>query len=256
MADIRPDALDRLGLTARESEVLRAAAVFEGEAELAWELFLSLHAVSERLARLEAKLEVRTAGEAALARVPAETVPRSPRCSGRPAGRSIEAEVLEGRPPKTLDAPRREHVSLLPRRLGPADDPRCTRSLSRLAPVTAPARRARSAIRCPGARAGRRDRGRCDHASTSVRMRWSVPAGAVASALARRCATALGSSRPAPAGPRSAGRGRCGSGARATASLTSSDSQPVSATSRREEHRIPSRVGGRRKRGAPRGRPP
>jgi hypothetical protein len=37
----RQDALDRLGLTARESEVLRAAAVMEGEVELAWELFLS-----------------------------------------------------------------------------------------------------------------------------------------------------------------------------------------------------------------------
>ena len=64
VANIRPDVLDRLGLTARESEVLRAAAVIEGEAELAWELFLSLHAVRERLARLEAKLGVRTAGDA------------------------------------------------------------------------------------------------------------------------------------------------------------------------------------------------
>jgi DNA-binding CsgD family transcriptional regulator len=44
--------------------VLRAATVIEGEAELAWELFLSLHAVRERLARLEAKLGVRTAGDA------------------------------------------------------------------------------------------------------------------------------------------------------------------------------------------------
>ena len=64
VADIRSDALDRLGLSARESEVLRAAAVIEGEAELAWELFLSLHAVRERLARLEAKLGVHTAGDA------------------------------------------------------------------------------------------------------------------------------------------------------------------------------------------------
>jgi DNA-binding CsgD family transcriptional regulator len=64
VASFRPDALDRLGLTARESEVLRAAAVIEGEAELAWELFLSLHAVRERLARLGAKLGVRTAGDA------------------------------------------------------------------------------------------------------------------------------------------------------------------------------------------------
>jgi len=64
VAGFRPDALDRLGLTARESEVLRAATVIEGEAELAWELFLSLHAVRERLARLQAKLGVRTAGDA------------------------------------------------------------------------------------------------------------------------------------------------------------------------------------------------
>jgi DNA-binding CsgD family transcriptional regulator len=64
VASFRPDALDRLGLTARESEVLRAATVIEGEAELAWELCLSLHAVRERLARLQAKLGVRTAGDA------------------------------------------------------------------------------------------------------------------------------------------------------------------------------------------------
>jgi DNA-binding CsgD family transcriptional regulator len=64
VAGLRPDALARLGLTARESEVLRAAEVIQGEAELAWELFLSLHAVRERLARLEAKLGVRTAAGA------------------------------------------------------------------------------------------------------------------------------------------------------------------------------------------------
>jgi DNA-binding CsgD family transcriptional regulator len=64
VAGLRPDALARLGLTARESEVLRAATVIQGEAELAWELFLSLHAIRERLARLEAKLGVRTAGDA------------------------------------------------------------------------------------------------------------------------------------------------------------------------------------------------
>jgi len=34
------------------------------EADIAWELFLSLHAVRERLARLEAKLGVQTAAEA------------------------------------------------------------------------------------------------------------------------------------------------------------------------------------------------
>src|SRR5215208_7308438 len=35
VTSFRPDALDRLGLTARESDVLRAATVIEGEAELA-----------------------------------------------------------------------------------------------------------------------------------------------------------------------------------------------------------------------------
>jgi DNA-binding CsgD family transcriptional regulator len=60
----RPEALGRLGLTARETEVLVAATVIEDEAELAWELFLSLHAVRDRLERLEAKLGVRTAGDA------------------------------------------------------------------------------------------------------------------------------------------------------------------------------------------------
>ena len=64
VASFRPDALDRLGLTARETEVLRAATVIEDEADIAWELFLSLHAVRERLARLEAKLGVRTAADA------------------------------------------------------------------------------------------------------------------------------------------------------------------------------------------------
>jgi DNA-binding CsgD family transcriptional regulator len=55
--------VERLGLTARESEVLRADTVIESEAELAWGLFLSLHAIRERLARLEAKLGVRMAGD-------------------------------------------------------------------------------------------------------------------------------------------------------------------------------------------------
>ena len=44
--------------------MLRAAAVIDDEAEIAWELFLSLHAVRERLAHLEAKLGVRTAADA------------------------------------------------------------------------------------------------------------------------------------------------------------------------------------------------
>ena len=64
VASFRVDVLERLGLTARETEVLRAAAAIDDEAELAWELFLSLHAVRERLARLEAKLGAHTAGDA------------------------------------------------------------------------------------------------------------------------------------------------------------------------------------------------
>jgi DNA-binding CsgD family transcriptional regulator len=64
IASFRPDALHRLGLTPREIEVLRVATAIEDEADIAWELFLSLHCVRERLARLEAKLGVHTAGEA------------------------------------------------------------------------------------------------------------------------------------------------------------------------------------------------
>jgi DNA-binding CsgD family transcriptional regulator len=64
VASFRADALERLGLTPRETEVLHAATVIQDEAEIAWELFLSLHAVRERLARLEAKLGVRTAAGA------------------------------------------------------------------------------------------------------------------------------------------------------------------------------------------------
>jgi DNA-binding CsgD family transcriptional regulator len=64
VASFRAVALDRLGLTPRETEVLRAAAVIDDEPEIAWDLFLSLHAVRERLARLEAKLGVHTAAEA------------------------------------------------------------------------------------------------------------------------------------------------------------------------------------------------
>jgi DNA-binding NarL/FixJ family response regulator len=44
--------------------VLRAAAPTRDEAEIARELFLSLHAVRQRLERLEAKLGVRPAAEA------------------------------------------------------------------------------------------------------------------------------------------------------------------------------------------------
>jgi DNA-binding CsgD family transcriptional regulator len=64
VASFRPEALDRLGLTRREIEVLRAATVVMNEADVAFELFLSLHAVRERLAHLKAKLGVRTAGDA------------------------------------------------------------------------------------------------------------------------------------------------------------------------------------------------
>jgi DNA-binding CsgD family transcriptional regulator len=64
VASFRTAALDGLGLTARETEVLRTAAVIGDEADIAWELFLSLHAVRERLARLEAKLGVLTAADA------------------------------------------------------------------------------------------------------------------------------------------------------------------------------------------------
>ena len=56
----RPEALRRLGLTLRESEVLGIAAAIEGEQEIAAELFLSLHAVHERLEHIEAKLDVST----------------------------------------------------------------------------------------------------------------------------------------------------------------------------------------------------
>ena len=64
VASFRPEALRRLGLSARETEVLCAATAMHDEADIAWELFLSLHAVRERLARLEAKLGVHTAVEA------------------------------------------------------------------------------------------------------------------------------------------------------------------------------------------------
>ncbi len=64
VASFRPDALDRLGLTPRETEVLCAARTIEEEADIAWELCLSLHAVRDRLAHLEAKLGVQTAADA------------------------------------------------------------------------------------------------------------------------------------------------------------------------------------------------
>jgi DNA-binding CsgD family transcriptional regulator len=72
VTSFRPEALDRLGLTPRETEVLRAAAVIADAADIAWELFLSLHAVRQRLAHLQDKLRVRTAAEA-VARALAES---------------------------------------------------------------------------------------------------------------------------------------------------------------------------------------
>jgi len=64
VARFRTDALDRLGLTPGETEVLCAAAILDDEAEIAWDLFLSLRAVRARLAGLEAKLGVHTASDA------------------------------------------------------------------------------------------------------------------------------------------------------------------------------------------------
>ena len=64
VAGFRLEALRRLGLTARETEVLCAATAINDEADIACELFISLHAVRERLAHLEAKLGVRTAADA------------------------------------------------------------------------------------------------------------------------------------------------------------------------------------------------
>jgi DNA-binding CsgD family transcriptional regulator len=72
VASFRTDALVRLGLTPRETEVLRAATVMEDEADIAWELFLRVYAVRDRLTRLEAKLGVRTAAEA-VARAPRDS---------------------------------------------------------------------------------------------------------------------------------------------------------------------------------------
>jgi DNA-binding CsgD family transcriptional regulator len=73
VARFRADALNRLGLTPRETEVLCAATHMEDEADIAWELSLSLHAVRERLAHVEAKLDVRSAAEA-VARARRESV--------------------------------------------------------------------------------------------------------------------------------------------------------------------------------------
>jgi DNA-binding CsgD family transcriptional regulator len=64
VASFRTGTLRELGLNPREREVLEAASALEDESAIAWELFLSLHAVRERLERIEAKLDVATPGEA------------------------------------------------------------------------------------------------------------------------------------------------------------------------------------------------
>ncbi len=61
VASFRPEALRALGLTARDTEMLCAAAAIKDESEIAAELFLSVHAVRERLEQIEAKLDVRDA---------------------------------------------------------------------------------------------------------------------------------------------------------------------------------------------------
>ena len=77
VASFRPDALDRLGLTPRETEVLCAALAIEDEADIAWELCLSLHAVRDRLARLEAS--------SAYTPPPTQSTERSARAARQPA---------------------------------------------------------------------------------------------------------------------------------------------------------------------------
>jgi DNA-binding CsgD family transcriptional regulator len=64
VASFRSDALSRLGLTARERELLDAARATPAQDDLADELFLSRHAVWERAERVEEKLGVQTLGEA------------------------------------------------------------------------------------------------------------------------------------------------------------------------------------------------
>ena len=69
VARFRPGTLERLGLTGREREVLEAARAIGADAPsgLADELFLSPHAVRERVERLEGKLGVHSLTEAILA---------------------------------------------------------------------------------------------------------------------------------------------------------------------------------------------
>jgi DNA-binding CsgD family transcriptional regulator len=63
----RAEALSRAGLTPRERELLEAARWIAQEPQLADELFLSLHAVRERIERVEHKLGVGTLREAVAA---------------------------------------------------------------------------------------------------------------------------------------------------------------------------------------------
>jgi DNA-binding CsgD family transcriptional regulator len=69
----RPSALQELGLTGRERDLLDAARGVREEASLADELFLSPHAVREQLGRVQDKLGVRTAADAIAAALRAST---------------------------------------------------------------------------------------------------------------------------------------------------------------------------------------
>jgi DNA-binding CsgD family transcriptional regulator len=64
VGSFRAGALQALGLTGREREVLEAARALGADADVADQLFLSRHAVRERLERLEEKLGVRTLPDA------------------------------------------------------------------------------------------------------------------------------------------------------------------------------------------------
>ncbi|GAC1490182.1 MAG: hypothetical protein NVS1B9_11420 [Solirubrobacteraceae bacterium] len=64
VASFRPEALRRMGLDARDADLLCAVAGLADEAEVATELFLSMHTLCVRLDRIEARLDVPTAREA------------------------------------------------------------------------------------------------------------------------------------------------------------------------------------------------
>lgn len=67
VGSFRVEALARAGLTPREREVLQTARTIADEARIADELFLGLHAVRERLERIEKKLGVPTLPDAVVA---------------------------------------------------------------------------------------------------------------------------------------------------------------------------------------------